>query len=166
MGKITLFFLILIIVLVYPIYEIMTEKVIKHSKIPQNLTLVTIEKGNFDKYDINISKKGSFNKLYVYKNYYDVRDLKIYDYEKKETFFSKKTKLLADFFYGYDFFYKNNEYNFTSDFVEYNVKSKTFKGNKFTLQAKSFKAKGTKFFIDSHRNIRAYNPIFDLKVNE
>ena len=166
MGKLAVFFIILALVLIYPIYEIANEKEIKYSKTPKNLSLVTIKNGHFFKYETNLTKSGNFKKLDIYKKYYEALDLNITDLEKNETFNAKKAKYISDILYAYDFFYHNNEYNFTSDFVEYNTKLKNFKGNKFLLLGKTFKVVGEKFFIDKYRNIKAYKPIFDLKVKK
>ena len=166
MGKLIIFSILLIAVLVYPIYEIVNEKEIKYSKIPKNLSLVTIQKGDFFKYNKVLLQKGSFEKLDVYKKYYKAFSIIINNLEKNETFKAQKAKFIGNFLYAYDFFYRNNEYNFTSDFVTYNTKSKDIKGNKFFLIGKTFKVKGINFLIDKNRNITAYKPIFDLKVNK
>ena len=166
MGKLIIFSILLMAVLVYPIYEIVNEKEIKYSKIPKNLSLVTIKKGDFFKYDKVLLQKGSFETLDVYKKYYKVFNIIIDNLEKNETFKAKKAKYKKNILYAYNFFYHNNEYNFTSDFVIYNTKSKIIKGKKFFLIGKTFKAKGINFLIDKNRNIIAYKPIFDLKVNK
>jgi len=166
MGKLIIFSILLVAVLIYPIYEIVNEKEVKYLKVPKNLSLVTIKKGDFFKYDKVLLQKGSFETLDVYKKYYKVFNIIIDNLEKNETFKAKKAKYKKNILYAYNFFYHNNEYNFTSDFVIYNTKSKIIKGNKFFLVGKTFKAKGINFLIDKNRNITAYKPIFDLKVNK
>jgi len=166
MGKLVIFSILLIAVLVYPIYEIVNEKEVKYLKVPKNLSLVTIKEGDFFKYNQKLVQKGSFEILDVYKKYYKVFNIIIGNLEKNETFKAKKTKFIKNILYAYDFFYHNNEYNFTSDFVTYNTKSKVIKGKKFFLIGKTFKARGINFLIDKDRNIIAYKPIFDLKVNK
>jgi len=166
MGKLIIFSVLLVAVLVYPIYEIINEKEIKYLKIPRNLSLVTIKEGDFFKYNKELLQKGTFEKLDVYKKYYKAFNISINSLEKNETFKAQKAKFIGNILYAYNFFYHNNEYNFTSDYVTYNTKSKDIKGNKFFLIGKTFKARGINFLIDKNRNIIAYKPIFDLKVNK
>jgi len=166
MGKLVIFSILLAVVLVYPIYEIVNEKGIKGLKPPKNLSLVTIRKGDFFNYDQNLLQKGAFERLDVYKKYYKTFNIIINNLEKNETFKAQKAKFIGNILYANDFFYHNSEYNFTSDFVTYNTKSKNIKGNKFFLIGKTFKARGMNFLIDKNRNIVAYKPIFDLKVNK
>jgi len=166
MGKLVVFFILLAAVLIYPIYEIANEQEIKSSKIPKNMSLVTIQKGNFFKYNQKLVQKGAFERLDVYKRYYKSFNIIINNLEKNEIFKAKKAKFMGNILYANDFFYHNREYNFTSDLVAYNTKSKIIKGNKFFLVSESFKARGMNFLIDKNRNIIAYKPIFDLKVNK
>jgi len=166
MGKIIVFVILIIIVLIYPLFVVKNYHYTKQSINEKNISLVTIKDGIFFKYDNNLSKSGKFLTLDIYKNFYFAKNLLLKDLLKKEFFKANKAKFIFNKLYCYDFFYHNNEYNFSSNFVIYNTKNKLFKGEKFLLISQSFKGKGKTFMVDESRNIKADNIIFDLKVNK
>ncbi len=166
MGRITIFFIIVGLIMVYPIYVLMNQKVIKYSKINKNISLFTIYNGTFNKYDINLSKKGTFSRLDIYKNYYLANELNITNIIKNENYFAKKAKYQKPFLYADFFIYKNSDYILKTIKAKYNSNTKIFEGKKFNLIGKTYKAKGKSFIIYKNKNIKAKYPIFDLKVKE
>ncbi len=166
MGRIIFFFFIVGLIMIYPVYVLMNQKVIKNSKINKNISLYTILNGTFSKYDENLSKNGNFLKLNVYKKYYLAYDLNITDIIKKENYFAKKAKYQKPFLYADFFIYKNSDYVLKTIKARYNSNTKIFEGKKFNLIGKTYKARGKSFIIYKNKNIKATYPIFDLKVKE
>jgi len=166
MGKIIFFVILISVVLIYPLFVVKNTHYIKESVSEKNISLVTINNGTFFKYDNNLSKSGRFLTLDIYKNFYFAKNLLLKDLIKKEFFKANRAKFIFNKLYCYDFFYHNNEYNFSSDFVIYNTKNKLFKGEKFLLISQNFKGKGKNFKVDENRNIKANEIIFDLKVSK
>ncbi len=166
MGRIVLFFVGICIIMIYPVYVLMNQKIEKNIKINKKISIFTINKGFFKKYDINLSKKGSFTKLDIYKNYYLADDLNITDLIKKEDYFAKKAKYQKPYLYADFFTYKNDDYILNALKARYNSDTKVFDGKTFFLKGKTYKAKGKSFIVYKNKNIKAFYPIFDLKVKE
>ncbi len=166
MGKIVLFVLILIVILIYPIYENSKISVISDNNVSKNLPLVKFFKGEFFSYEPILSKEGNFKVLEVYKNKYLLFDMNVFNILKKEHFSSKQGYLKNNILHLIAFRYKNDKYSFFSDEVFYNLKTKNIKGDNFFLTSVDYNATGRKFFIDSKRDIKANNISFYLKVNK
>lgn len=166
MGRIALFFITIGLITVYPVYVLMNQKIIKNSKINKHISLFTVINGYFDKYDENLSKKGRFSKLDVYKDYYLSYELNVTDIIKKENYSAKKAKYKKPFLYADFFVYKNSDYLLKTHKARYNSNTKKFDGEEFNLIGKTYKAKGKSFIIYKNKNIKAKYPIFDLKVKE
>ena len=166
MGKIALFFLFLVLAMVFPVYEYFLQKPVKKFKVSKNIPLVKIYNGVFSIYEDNLSKKGYFNSLSVYKKYYLGDNLYVEDLLKKEYYKAKKAKFEDSVVYAYFVNYENGEYSLYTPKVIYSLKDKIFTGGKFFLMGNDFNATGKNFLVDKNKNITAYNTIFNLKVNQ
>ena len=166
MGKITLFFIFLILAMLFPIYEYSLQKPLKKVKAQKNTAIANIYNGKFATYDNNLSKTGYFDSLSVYKKCYLGNNLYVNDLIKKEHYNAKKVKFKNSVVYADVFHYKNESYTLDTAKVIYSLKKKFFRGGKFILEGKNFNSTGNKFLIDRNKNITAYNTIFNLKVEK
>jgi len=167
MVKIILFLLVLLFVLTYPIYLINRSSFYAYvSKQKGNLSLITLKKGYFFKYDFNLEYEGNFSKLDVYKNFYKTDNILVKNLDKNETFKADNAILKGEFLYMNNFVFFNRDFHFFSSFSIYSLKNKTFNGKNFKIIASLFKGKGSKFFLDRDKNIIANNVIFEYKVNK
>jgi len=162
MGKLV-FFLLFLIVIIYPIYEVKNQKVNHNRAKKVKIHNLIIDKGKFFIYETNLSKDGNFDRLIKDKNKYTFFNLTFLDLVKKEEIISQKTIYNFKKVFFKTFFYKNKDYNFTSNIAVYLLNNKIFKGNNFMLIGKNYKGKGSYFIIDKNRNLKADNIIFDIK---
>jgi len=166
MGRIIIFFIGIVLVMIYPVIELLNQKVPENKKITGKISLYTIYNGKFKKYDVNLTKKGSFERLDIFKTYYLANNLFISDIKKNEDYSAKKAKYQKPFLYAQYFTYKNKDYILKTIKARYNSNTKVFWGDEFNLTGKTYKAKGKSFVIDKNRNIQATYPVFDLKVKK
>ncbi len=166
MGKLVLFTIILIIILLFPIYENSKIFIPIEKNLKKEIALAIISKGTFSVYDINLSKRGKFDTFFIYKNRYIVNELNVDDIEKNESYFAKKAILKNKILTAFNFNYRSPKYSFVSDFVIYNLKTKNIRGRQFFLYSDEYNSTGKKFFIDSKRDISAENISFYLKVKK
>lgn len=166
MGKLVFLAVLLILILVFPVYENFQIKLNNTTKVQNKIPLAKIINGKFYIYDINLSKKGTFNSLDIFQNFYIAKDLNISDLIKQEKFFAKKAILKNKLLYAFIFKYENNKYAFNSNYVVYNLKTKNIHGKRFFLYSSDYNASGYSFFVDKQRDIKAKNISFDLKVNK
>lgn len=164
MGKIVLFFIFILIIIVYPMlisynYKPSLEKNIKKPEI-------VIDKGDFYIYSKILEKKGNFNKFYLEKNSYIALDLYVKDLIKKEEYKGKKTIFKDNLVKAKDVWYKNNEIELITNNAVYNKTKKLLRGGKFKLYATNFRGFGDEFLIDKNKKIDAKNIIYYLKVKE
>ena len=166
MGKLILLGLFLIAVLIFPVYENSKIYMPANKYIKNKIAIANMKKGFFEIYEINLTKKGKFDNLDIFKKSYIAKNLIIEDILKKERYFAKKAILQNKILKAYVFKYDSPNYSFNSDFVVYNLKTKSIKGKKFFLYSDEYNATGRNFFVDKKRNIKANNISFNLKVKE
>ncbi len=166
MGKLILLGLFLIAVLIFPVYENSKIYMPANKYIKNKIAIANMKKGFFEIYEINLTKKGKFDNLDIFKKSYIAKNLIIEDILKKERYFAKKAILKNKILKAYVFKYDSPNYSFNSDFVVYNLKTKNIKGKKFFLYSDEYNATGRNFFVDKKRNIKANNISFNLKVKE
>jgi len=166
MVKIVLFLFILILVLIFPIYENSRIKINTEELKNFNIPLAEIKRGKFFVYDVNLSKKGNFLDFEIYKKFYKAKKVSIKDLIKKEEYIADKLLLKQNNLKLFNLKYKNNNYFLISNYVIYNLKDKNIKGNKFFLYANDYNGSGKRFFIDSNRDINASFISFYIKVNK
>ena len=166
MGKLILLSLFLIAVLIFPVYENSKIYMPANKYIKNKIAIANMKKGFFEIYEINLTKKGKFDNLDIFKKSYIAKNLIIEDILKKERYFAKKAILKNKILKAYVFKYDSPNYSFNSDFVVYNLKTKNIKGKKFFLYSDEYNATGRNFFVDKKRNIKANNISFNLKVKE
>ena len=163
MGKIALFFIFILIIIVYPIllsynYKPFLEKNFKKPGI-------VIHKGDFYIYSPFLEKKGNFNKFYLEKSYIAL-DLYVKDLIKKEEYKAKKTIFKNNLTKAEDVWYKNSEIELITNNAIYDKTKKFLKGKKFKLYATNFRGFGDEFLIDKNKKITAKNIVYYLKVKE
>ena len=166
MGRISIFFFVLVAIMIYPIYVLTHQKINKNKRVNYSISLYTIFNGKFKKYDTNLTEIGSFTRLDVFKNYYLAKNLNVINLVKKENFFAKRAKYKRPYLYADFFIYKNQNYVLNSKKARYNFNTKVFDGKVFKLRGKTYKVKGKSFLVDKERNIRATDTVFDLKVDK
>ncbi len=166
MGKIVSFFIIFLIVMIYPVYVLKNQKAVKNAGTIQNISIITIYNGIFNIYDVNLSKKGFFKQLNIYKNYYLSDDLNVTDVIKKDNYFAKKAKYQKPYLYADYFIYKTGNYQLHSLKARYNTITKNFSGDIFDLKGANYKARGKSFLVDNKKDIKAAYPVFDIKVKK
>ena len=164
MGKIALFFIFILIIIVYPMlisynYEPSLEKNIKKPEI-------IINKGNFYIYSKILEKKGKFNKFYLEKNRYIALNLYVKDLIKKEEFKAKKTTFENNLIKAKEAWYKNSEIELITNKAIYYKNEKLLKGENFKLYATNFRGFGDEFLVDKNKKIQAKNIIYYLKVKK
>jgi len=165
MVKIALLILFIFFILIFPVYE-NSKIVINVSNKHYNIPLVQINNGKFFVYDKNLSKKGNFSVLNIYRNFYKGSNLKVIDLIKEESYTAKSLFFKNDVLNLYNFHYNNDKYSLFSNYVIYNLKTKNVKGKKFLLFSNEYNASGKDFFVDSNRNIKADFISFYLKVKK
>ena len=166
MGKIAIFFLFIMIILIYPVFLIKPIKKIDFNIEENNISKINILDGAFFQYNNNLIREGNFSLFKIYKNFYIAENFNLNDLIKKELVKIKNIKLIENKLYGNKVYYHNDNYDFYSNFVVYDLKTKEFKGDKFLFYGQDFKGRGRDFLIDKFRNINAKNIIFSLKVNK
>ena len=164
MGRIALFFVFILIIIVYPMlisynYKPSLEKNIKKPE-------VIINKGNFYMYSKVLEKKGKFNKFYLEASSYIILDLYVKDLIKKEDYKAKKTIFENNLIKAKDVWYKNSEIELITNNAVYDKTKKLLKGEKFKLYATNFRGFGDEFLVDESKKIDAKNIIYYLKVKE
>ncbi len=166
MGKIALLGIFLIAVLIFPVYENSKIYIPSKKNIKNKIAIANMKNGVFEIYETNLSKKGKFEILDIFDKSYVAKNLDIKDILKKENYFAKKAIFRNKILKAYFFKYNSPKYDFVSDFVVYNLKTKNIRGNKFFLYSDEYNATGINFFVDKKRNIKANNISFNLKVKE
>jgi len=165
MGKIIVFTAVVFLILLFPFYE--NEKInIKKIVINFDFPLTKIENGSFFIYKENLIKKGTFEDLNIYKDYYLTYNLNLSDLLNHEKLFSKKAFLKRDILKLYNIKYKNEEYNLFSEYAVYNLKTKDIKGNKFLINSSEYNGSGKSFYVDKKRDIKATYVSFNIKVEK
>ena len=160
MGKIVLFFIFILIIIVYPMLLSYNYKpLLKEVKKPE----IVIDKGDFYMYS---GKKGKFNKFYLEKNNYIALDLYIKDLIKKEEYKAKKAIFENNLIKTKEAWYKNSEMELTTNSAVYYKTKNLLKGGKFKLYATNFRGFGDEFLVDENKKIKAKNIIYYLKVKE
>ena len=163
MGKIVLFFIFILIIIVYPMLISYNYKPFLKEF---NKSEIIINKGDFYIYSPILEKKGDFNKFYLENNSYVVLDLYVKDLIKKEEYKAKKTIFENDLIKAKDAWYKNSEIELITNRAIYYKNKKLLKGKKFKLYATNFRGLGDEFLIDENKKIQAKNIIYYLKVKE
>ena len=164
MGKIALFFIFILIIIVYPMlisynYKVSSKESVKKPD-------VVINKGEFYIYSKVLEKKGNFNKLYLEKTSYIALDLYVKDLIKKEEFKAKKTIFENNLIKAKNVWYKNSKIELITNNAVYNKNKKILNGKKFKLYATNFRSFGDEFLVDENKKIKAKNIIYYLKVNK
>ena len=163
MGKIVLFFIFVLIIIVYPMLISYNYKPFSNrTKKPE----IVINKGDFYIYSKILEKKGKFNKFYLEKNNYIALDLYVKDLIKKEEYKAKKTIFENDLIKSKDVWYKNSEMELIANNAVYNKSKKLLKGEKFKLYATNFRGFGDEFLVDKDKKTKAKNIIYYLKVEK
>jgi len=164
MVKITLFFIIILGILIFPIFESKNYKKIQIK--PINLPSLVINNGKFFKYDLNLSKKGKFTKLISNKKRYVLNDITLEDVINKEILKAKNAELLNELVKLKNVSLKTSQYYIFAVDANYFNNSGIVKGSKFKLYAKNFKGCGTSFLIDKERNVKAKNVTYFIKADK
>ena len=163
MGKIILFFVFILIIIVYPMLISYNYKpFLKKFNRPE----IIINKGNFYIYSPILEKKGDFNKFYLENNSYVVLDLYVKDLIKKEDYKAKKTIFENNLIKAKNVWYKNSKIELITNNAVYNKNKKILNGKKFKLYATNFRSFGDEFLVDENKKIKAKNIIYYLKVNK
>ena len=163
MGKIVLFFIFILIIIVYPMLISYNYKpFLKEFNKPE----IIINKGNFYIYSPILEKKGNFSKFYLENNSYIALNLYIKDLIKKEEYKAKRAVLKNDLIKAKDGWYKNNEIELITNRAIYYKNEKLLKGKNFKLYATNFRGFGDEFLVDENKNIKAKNIIYYLKVRK
>jgi len=164
--KYFIFFFIVTIVSIYPLFELKNQPRIKEYK--NKLIIPTvIENGKYYIYEVNLTKEGTFKKL----EFYSHKKIKAYDFLLKnnitnEKLFSKIAIYKKPILKGFDVKYMNSEYNLTTKSAIYNQDKKTLKGGKFKLFSSNYKGYGKSFFVDENKNIYANDIKYFIKVDK
>ena len=163
MGKIALFFIFILIIIVYPMLLSYNYKpLLKEVKKPE----IVINKGDFYIYSKILEKKGKFNKFYLEKNNYIALGLYVKDLIKKEEYKAKKTIFENDLIKSKDVWYKNSEMELITNSAVYDKTKKLLRGEKFKLYATNFRGFGDEFLVDENKKTKAKNIIYYLKVEK
>ena len=164
MGKIALFFIFILIIIVYPMLLSYNYKpsLEKDTKKPE----VVINKGNFYIYSKVLEKKGNFNKFYLEEYSHIALELYVKDLIKQEEYKAKKTIFTNNLTKAKDVWYKNREIELITNSAVYDKIKNLLKGKKFKLYATNFRGFGDEFLVDKDKRIKAKNIIYYLKVNE
>ena len=164
MAKI-IFFFVFLGVIIYPIYEVSTQKDNFVNKIKKDIFDLVIDKGKFFVYEENLSEYGNFERLKHKKDIYVSDNLVFIKVKSNEKIASENALYKNNKAFFRKFFYENNDYNFSSNEAVYSFNKKEFKGKDFMLSGITYKAKGKSFIIDKNKNIKATKTIFDIKDN-
>jgi len=162
MVKVILFFLILIGIMVYPVFESKNIKTFKEYKI--HLPPVVLYKGKFFEYEPNLTKKGSFTQLVV-DNKYKAFDLYLKNLQKKEEIFVKFATYKEPIVKGKEVKYFSDEYNVSANEAVYNTKTAILKGRFFEIYSNSFRGNGEDFVV-KEKDFNATKITYFLKVKE
>ena len=163
MGKIALFFIFILIIIVYPMLLSYNYKpFLKEVKKPE----IIINKGNFYVYSKVLEKKGEFDRFYLEEDSYIALDLYVKDLIKKEEYKAKKTIFENNLIKSKDAWYKNSEMELITNSAVYDKTKKLLRGEKFKLYATNFRGFGDEFLVDENKKIKAKNIIYYLKVKE
>ena len=163
MGKIVLFFVFILIIIVYPMLISYNYKpFLKKFNRPE----IIINKGNFYIYSPILEKKGNFSKFYLKNNDYIALDLYIKDLIRKEEYKAKRTVFKNDLIRAKDGWYKNSEIELITNKAIYYKNEKLLKGENFKLYATNFRGFGDEFLVDKNKKIQAKNIIYYLKVKK
>ena len=163
MGKIVLFFIFVLIIIVYPMLLSYNYKpFLKEVKKPE----IIINKGNFYVYSKVLEKKGEFDRFYLEEDSYIALDLYVKDLIKKEEYKAKKTIFENNLTKAKDVWYKNSEIEIVTNKAIYDRVKELLKGEKFKLYATNFRGFGDKFLIDENKKIKAKDVVYYLKVKE
>ncbi|WP_457564741.1 hypothetical protein [Caminibacter sp.] len=166
MGKITLFIVLLIIIIVFPVIEMGNYKQKKQYKIKHYVPTV-LHYGKYYIYNKKLEKEGNFSVLNVYsKNRLVADNFTLRDLVKKSFLKSEIVWYTAPVLKGRNVYYQTDEYNLSTVLAIYNDKTKILNGEKFKFYGKTFRGYGNKFKVDEKNNIYADNIEYFLKVKK
>ncbi|WP_456479640.1 hypothetical protein [Nautilia sp.] len=166
MVKITVFGLLVLGIMFYPLTLgnriTVNGKKIKTVKLPE----VEFEKGNFLIYDTVLEKKGKFDLLKIYKKEYIVYNLNMADLIKAENYKASKTVFKKSCITGYNVTYKNRDLELITNKAFYDKNRKILKGGQFRLYSKDYRGVGSSFVVNSKKDLYARDITYYLKVGK
>ncbi len=165
MGKLVAFFLILLIISIYPIIEVFNIKVVKASY--KKFVPTAIFDGNYSFYNPLLERDGDFKEVDIYsKNFLKAFDLWMNDYIKKEKIFGSEFLYKDKILYGKSVNFFTADYNLSTIKGVYFVDKRELKGEEFVINGERFFGKGKSFLVDKDKNVFADKITYYLKVKQ
>jgi len=163
--KYILFFAVILGLSLYPLIEVKNQPKPENYK-NRKIIPTLINDGKYFIYEVNLSKKGAFERLEVFKSLIKAYKFSLRDLKKEETIISEKIIYKKPVLKGYNVLYTNKDYNITTDFAAYNQETKVLNGSKFKIFSTSYKGFGDSFMVDNEKNVFATNIKYFLKVEK
>lgn len=164
MVKISVFAILLIGIMIYPVIESKNVKKIKNYK--TTLPPVEFYLGEFYKYEPNLTKYGTFDEFIVKKGSYFAKRIFLNDKVANDQIYLDQAIYRGNKLFGKYVNFFSKDYNLTTDFAVYDTNTGLLSGDKFAFTSRSFKGFGVKFDIDKNKTIKADKITYFLKVEK